>query len=86
MEKTLSFRANHLDLDRIKELKKFYSEAWNITEDSISVSDIIRWSIGMLHTVKVEQNFRWVSLDDLENGKWGLEKPTEVQEPLKTQK
>lgn len=68
MKKTITCQANNIDLERIEDLKKFYAECWNVNEETISTSDIIKWSIGMLHQCKVEQNFMWMSEEDFKYG------------------
>lgn len=70
MKKTITCGANEHDLQKIEELKKFYAECWNCNPEEISTTDIIKWGIGILHRIKVMQDFKWVSLDDLQNGTW----------------
>lgn len=70
MKKTVTCVANEFDLQKIQELKEFYAECYNCNTNEISTTDIIKWGIGLLHRVKVKQDFRWVSLDDLQNGNW----------------
>lgn len=65
MNKPITFKATENDLKRIENLKDFYQECWP-ESDRCSTTNIIRWSIGMLHMVKVERTFKWLSSEDLD--------------------
>lgn len=60
--KPTSIRLSDLDQERISELKLYYAQVWGITPEEISTTDIISWSIGISHVIKVQydlslQNF-----------------------------
>lgn len=70
MKKTITCSADQYDLEKIDELKDFYAECWNCKPETISTSDIIKWSIGMLHRIKCEQNYMFMTSDDIKYGRF----------------
>lgn len=53
--KVTTCRLSDLDIERINNLKEFFAECWGITTNEISTTDIISWSIGIAHIVKIEK-------------------------------
>lgn len=52
--KPTSIRLRDQDLERIEELKQYYADCWAITPDEINTTDIISYSIGIAHLIKVQ--------------------------------
>lgn len=52
---TISARLPFKTMEQIDDLKHLYAEAWNIEPNTITTTDIITWSIGITHLVKIEK-------------------------------
>ena len=56
MNKPTTIRLSEYDKERIQDLKNFYAECWGLTPEEITTTEIISWSIGLLHQLKITEN------------------------------
>lgn len=66
MSKPTTIRLSEYDQERIQNLKQFYSECWGITPEEITTTEIISWSIGLLHAWKCEETIQCFTNKEME--------------------